>query len=456
MMTDPPPQDTAPDSRLLATLAEGMWKRDLLTGKAWYSHRYKELLGFSDPELPNDSTHFRDRIHPDDHAMVERLYAQAASLFEVVSIQARMLHRDGSWRWFRARVRIWPGPDGQPVLLTGSISDVHDETHNNRELALMTGRFERALLASDAGLFERIVGEDAMFISARFCELLGHTPGELPHRYSHLSSLVHPDDLPHREAAQASGTSRKGRWSIGIRMRCRNGEFRWFSERCIALQNDANGPVIVSGVLQDIHEQRLLEQALRRERNSLEAEVRGLSVITPATSAGPSFDWTATPLKVTDRRSEPAAVGNATATATDSTARPAASQRSTTVLVVDDNMINQIVAREMVSALGGHVALADSGEDALLFCQDTPPGLVLMDIQMPGMGGLECTRRLRRLQGERKLPTFPIIALTAHASPADRTASLEAGMDEHLTKPIQLERLQLVLSQWLPLRRRPA
>jgi CheY-like chemotaxis protein len=119
------------------------------------------------------------------------------------------------------------------------------------------------------------------------------------------------------------------------------------------------------------------------------------------------------------------------------------------VLVVEDNLLNQIIAREMVAALGLRPAVVASGEEAMLSCQSMPPDLVLMDIQMPGMDGIETTRRLRALQDAGQLRRFPIIALTAHAMPSDRQASLAAGMDEHLTKPVQLEQLRTVLQHWL-------
>jgi len=120
------------------------------------------------------------------------------------------------------------------------------------------------------------------------------------------------------------------------------------------------------------------------------------------------------------------------------------------VLVVEDNPLNQLVAREMLMVLGMKVSVAASGEEALAHCLEKAPDLVLMDIQMPGMDGVEATRRLRAMQADGTLRPFPIVALTAHALAADRQSSLDAGMDEHLTKPMQFESLRTVLDQWRP------
>ncbi|HEX2010785.1 MAG TPA: response regulator [Roseateles sp.] len=122
-----------------------------------------------------------------------------------------------------------------------------------------------------------------------------------------------------------------------------------------------------------------------------------------------------------------------------------------TVLLVEDNHINQVVALEFLSLMGVHSRLAKNGLEALSLCLEAAPDLVLMDIQMPGMDGLECARRLRELQREGQLPAFPILALTAHALEADVVASMDAGMDEHLTKPLDFVALRERLGRWLKL-----
>ena len=121
------------------------------------------------------------------------------------------------------------------------------------------------------------------------------------------------------------------------------------------------------------------------------------------------------------------------------------------VLLVEDNHINQVVALEFLALMGVEARLAKNGIEALAACEQAAPDLVLMDIQMPGMDGLECARRIRTQQREGKLPAFPILALTAHALDADVAASLEAGMDEHLTKPLDFVALRTRLQRWLKL-----
>ncbi len=120
------------------------------------------------------------------------------------------------------------------------------------------------------------------------------------------------------------------------------------------------------------------------------------------------------------------------------------------VLLVEDNEVNQLVGQELLRALGLQPALAGNGASALSACVEHPPALVLMDLQLPGMDGLETTRRLRAMQRERRWPGAPIVALTAHASPEDHAACRAAGMDGVLTKPLQLDTLRRRLARWIP------
>lgn len=120
------------------------------------------------------------------------------------------------------------------------------------------------------------------------------------------------------------------------------------------------------------------------------------------------------------------------------------------LLVVDDNAVNRKVASAMLGRLGFHVTLASSAQEALDLVSANEFDLILMDVQMPGMDGLEATAEIRRRNVLRHGRPIQIIALTAHAMIGDSDRCIEAGMDGYLTKPIRSADLQLLLKQLGP------
>jgi signal transduction histidine kinase/CheY-like chemotaxis protein len=119
------------------------------------------------------------------------------------------------------------------------------------------------------------------------------------------------------------------------------------------------------------------------------------------------------------------------------------------VLLVEDNEINQVVARSFLEHLGFEVDAAADAEGALAALRAHDPVLVLMDCQLPGTDGYELTRRLRAGEAGPRAQRVPVIALTAHATPADRERCLQAGMNDYLAKPVKQEALAATLSRWL-------
>lgn len=124
------------------------------------------------------------------------------------------------------------------------------------------------------------------------------------------------------------------------------------------------------------------------------------------------------------------------------------------LLLVDDNPINQDVAKEILSDAGFTVDIRDNGLGAIQAIQEQEYDAVLMDVQMPVMDGLEATQRIRALQG--RFASVPIFAMTANALSSDVSKSLAAGMSGHLTKPFKPEVVFSVLAHWLkPASQRP-
>lgn len=108
------------------------------------------------------------------------------------------------------------------------------------------------------------------------------------------------------------------------------------------------------------------------------------------------------------------------------------------ILLVEDNEMNRDMLRRRLERRGHEVLVAVDGAEGVAMVERERPDLVLMDISLPVLDGLEATRRLRAGEATR---TVPVIALTAHAMEGDRQRALDAGCDDYDTKPVDLPRL---------------
>jgi two-component system sensor histidine kinase/response regulator len=116
------------------------------------------------------------------------------------------------------------------------------------------------------------------------------------------------------------------------------------------------------------------------------------------------------------------------------------------VLLAEDNEINQQVATELLEKAGLRVTIANNGKEAIKAVEGSEFDLVLMDVQMPEMGGLEATGCIRE---NPQFSNLPIVAITAQAMTGDREKCIEAGMDDYITKPIDVNELFSILVKWI-------
>jgi CheY-like chemotaxis protein len=116
------------------------------------------------------------------------------------------------------------------------------------------------------------------------------------------------------------------------------------------------------------------------------------------------------------------------------------------VLIVDDNPQNLKLARIILAGEGYEVRTATDAEDALRVLEEFSPRLILMDIQLPGMDGLELTRRLKADERRRSIV---VVALTAYAMKGDEERAMSAGCDGYIAKPIDTERLPRMVADVL-------
>ncbi len=119
------------------------------------------------------------------------------------------------------------------------------------------------------------------------------------------------------------------------------------------------------------------------------------------------------------------------------------------ILLAEDNEINQLIALELLRVKGFEVDVAGTGREALNLLRAADYDLVLMDIQMPEMDGLTAAREIRK---DERYAALPILAMTAHAMAGDRELSLKAGMNDHVTKPIDPDALYAAIRRWVKIK----
>ena len=122
-------------------------------------------------------------------------------------------------------------------------------------------------------------------------------------------------------------------------------------------------------------------------------------------------------------------------------------QGSPRVLVVEDNPANMMLVTEVLKRAGYRTAQARSAHEARQQIAETPPDLILMDVQLPGEDGLSLTRELKR---DRATSHIPVVALTAHAMKGDEALAADAGCDAYMPKPIDTRTFAAFVAQFLP------
>lgn len=132
---------------------------------------------------------------------------------------------------------------------------------------------------------------------------------------------------------------------------------------------------------------------------------------------------------------------------------PLGEQDTISLLIVDDDEVNRVVAGAMAESMGCRVRFACDGAQAIEICRSSPPELVLMDISMPVMNGIDATIRLRDLQRSGRIPPFPIVAVTTEVSPSTRRTCFRAGMDGFLAKPLSRAELHAEIQRLAACRR---
>ena len=122
------------------------------------------------------------------------------------------------------------------------------------------------------------------------------------------------------------------------------------------------------------------------------------------------------------------------------------------ILLAEDNPVNQKVAKRVLNHLGYQADIVNNGVEVVKAIAEKSYDLILMDIQMPEMDGLEATKYIRKQEAESQLPPILIVAMTANATDDDQNLCRDAGMNDYISKPIQIAKLKNLLQHYASLK----
>ncbi len=240
---------------------DGIWDWDLVTNTLYLSPRWKEQLGFRDDELPNGFPTFEDRLHPEDKPRVldlVRRYLQGEDL--VYDVEFRMLHRDGSYRWVRARGEALRDAGGRPYRMAGSHTDITERKRHELALRESEERFAQLARLGRTLVWEVDANGLYTYVSDAAKDLLGYPPEEVVGRM-HFYDFAPPDA---REAVKAQVLVAMSRREVFVNQvvvaLSRTGEEFWGETNGIPILNADGSLRGYRGATTDITARRRAEQ----------------------------------------------------------------------------------------------------------------------------------------------------------------------------------------------------
>lgn len=258
----------------------GVWRLDLATRRVVCDPTLQRILGvdavIEDGLLP---------VHPDDRERTSAdINAQADGPHLGGTVRTRVVHPDGKLRHIQTHFRKLPQsspahPLGELIGVTRDISEeiaaanrLQQQTQILREVEK---RLERASLSSSEGHWEKDLVTGRMWFSSSYHALLRYADGELVATSEQVEALVHPEDIGRGRASLLRHVEQDEPFDVALRLRMKNGEYRWFRHRGMAERDAGGNTLLIAGSIQDAHEQKLAEDALRLVQERLERAING-------------------------------------------------------------------------------------------------------------------------------------------------------------------------------------
>lgn len=500
----------------------GLWDINVVTNEAYFSRRWKEIIGYNEEELENIKSEWKDRIHPEDLNIDNSFFMNDTSNREKIT-EYRIRCKNGSYKWIRVKGRVVEWTENQEVLrIIGTIEDIDNRKYfeqslkeKNKQLEILKEEADSANKAKSLFLanisheirtpLHGVLGTLQLLETTKLNEQQNKYLASLKESASNLIELI--NDLLDISKIE-SGSFKLNYRAFNIEKTIKNvfqnlvaaGNAKGL-EIGIYMDNTITPEVIGDELRLKQILTNLLDNAIKytdngaisfhirrlaSEENYQEIEFRikdsGIGIdesmrdkifndfVQGDLSAGKKYMGSGLGLSICKRLTELMNGDLRFESQVDvgttfyftckfknylepsqpveffkDKAATSYNSKNKNVLCVEDNIISLDIIEGLIKTRGYNCFCARNGEKALEIVKSTSIDLILLDLQMPVMNGIEITKIIRsRETGDKHIP---IVALTAYAQNGDRDMCLEAGMDDYISKPFDKENLYKVIEK---------
>lgn len=256
----------------LAGSGQGVWDWDIANHTAFYSLKYKELLGYGAREIGDSENEWSERIHPDDRARIfEVIERHLRGDTPVYVVEFRMRHKDGHDVWIEARgMAIERTAQGRAARMVGTISDISERKERERALQVANERLSMAERAAGAGAWDWDIATGNLYWSDAFFQLLGRDRAGTEASFDTWRATMHPDDLQEAERRLSEALASRRPLFNRYRIVRPGGEVRWIEAHGDMEYDAAGNPLRMTGFCVDVTARHAAEAELEERRRQVE------------------------------------------------------------------------------------------------------------------------------------------------------------------------------------------
>ncbi|HEY9669073.1 MAG TPA: PAS domain-containing protein, partial [Coleofasciculaceae cyanobacterium] len=256
-----------------------VWQINFLTRNVYVSPNIKTILGYADREIGVSSEDWLNAVHPDDQpAVLAAAIDHLQGLTPHLEIEHRLLHQDGSIRWFLSRGTAFRDATGKPYRIAGSSTDITRCKQAEMALQVSQERYALAVSAGKVGVWDWNLATNELYLDPNLKAILGYADAEISNHLDAWRSHIHPDDY---QAVVASVNthlaSTTPHFEIEHRMLHQDGSIRWILARGTAIRDTTGKIYRVTGTSTDITDRKQAREALQQSQQRIVAIVESIT-----------------------------------------------------------------------------------------------------------------------------------------------------------------------------------